>query len=197
MIEGVQIKDLKPIIDDRGFLTELVRESDFKKKIILAGKTTDLMQKIPIKQTYLTTIREKGIVKGMHYHKLQYDRFIAISGAIKLVLVDTRIDSDTFGEIQIIILEDRNKVVLIPPKVLHGFQALTDGVMILNNVSEEYNHKEPDEYRFPYFGEYYIDKNTGELCGGSTYKEYLIVNKKIHQVDLIKLDKDVWRITNR
>ena len=80
MIEGVNIKKLKVIPDERGRLMEIVRADDegFRK----------------FGQVYLTTA-DPGVVKGWHYHKKQYDYMTVISGMMKIVLYDMREGSST------------------------------------------------------------------------------------------------------
>ncbi|GAH80031.1 unnamed protein product, partial [marine sediment metagenome] len=65
MIEGVIVKKLRVMPDERGFLIELLRsdEEAFKE----------------FGQVYLTTCYP-GVVKGWHYHKKQMDNFICVKG---------------------------------------------------------------------------------------------------------------------
>ncbi|HEY3226874.1 MAG TPA: WxcM-like domain-containing protein, partial [Planctomycetota bacterium] len=73
IIDGVKVKSLKPIADERGHLMELVRRDD--PAFIKFG------------QVYMTTAFP-GVVKGWHYHKAQVDNFACVQGQIKLVLFD-------------------------------------------------------------------------------------------------------------
>lgn len=138
MIEGVKVKQLKMILDDRGRLMEMLRADDaiFKK----------------FGQTYITTAKP-GVVKGWHYHKVQTDHFICVRGEIRLGLYDARKDSPTFGETQDFRMAldqgpDKRILVQIPPYVYHGFKAISDAeAFVINMPTEPYNHKSPDEYR--------------------------------------------------
>ena len=134
MIEGVKVKKLKVILDNRGQLMEILRSDD------------DIFQKFG--QVYMTTVFP-GIVKAWHYHKLQTDNFTCVSGKMKLALYDARKDSKTYKEVNefIISLED-SMLVRIPPLVYHGFKCIGDTeAIVVNTVTEPYNHKNPDEYR--------------------------------------------------
>lgn len=137
MIDGVQVKDLKPIPDERGMLVELLRcdEPLFKK----------------FGQVYCTTAFP-GVVKGWHFHKVQWDHFICVHGTVKLVLYDDREGSKTRGETNEFFLGIRNpKLVAIPPGVLHGFKGVGDHEAIMINVpTEPYKHAQPDEFRRPW-----------------------------------------------
>ncbi len=134
MIEGVRVKPLRMIPDERGRLMELLRADD---EIF-----------IKFGQVYMTTVYP-GVVKAWHYHKKQYDNFVAIRGMIKLVLYDAREDSPTRGEINEFFIGDWNpQLVQIPPGVYHGFKCISETEAIVINIpTEVYNYAQPDEYR--------------------------------------------------
>lgn len=135
MIEGVRVKNLKVIPDERGKLMEILRCDD---QIFLQ-----------FGQVYMTTAK-LGVVKAWHWHKKQTDSFSCVYGKIKLVLFDARESSPTFNEINEFILNlDAPKLVQIPPMVYHGFKAEGDVEAIVINIPTfPYNHLAPDEYRF-------------------------------------------------
>lgn len=141
MIEGVKIKKLKVIPDERGRLMEILRCDD------------GVFEKFG--QVYITTALP-GIIKAWHYHKKQDDHFTCILGKIRLALYDAREDSTTKGEINefILSLEDPF-LVKIPKMVYHGFKDIADTEsMIINIPTMPYNRDEPDEYRVdPYDNE--------------------------------------------
>ncbi len=140
MIEGVEVKKLKPIEDDRGFLMEILRsdEAIFKN----------------FGQCYVTGVHP-GIVKGWHYHKKQYDHFCCLGGTAKVVLYDGREKSKTYREVNEFILSLKAPLLVkIPPFVYHGFTAVgEEDALILNLPTEPYNYAEPDEYREAPFSE--------------------------------------------
>ena len=135
MIDGVTVKRLKPISDERGRLMEIFRVSETK---------------INPKQVYLTTAYE-NVVKdknAFHMHKKQHDFFCCVKGMIKLVLVDTRDGSKTKGEInEFEIGEDSFSLVGIPQEVLHAFKSMKGESFIINCISNEYDKSDPDEIR--------------------------------------------------
>jgi len=134
MIEGVKVKPLRMIPDERGRLMELLRADD---EIF-----------IKFGQVYMTTVYP-GVVKAWHYHKKQYDNFVAVRGMIKLVLYDAREDSPTRGEINEFFIGDWNpQLVQIPPGVYHGFKCISETEAIVINIpTEVYDYAQPDEYR--------------------------------------------------
>lgn len=138
MIDGVQLKKLRPISDERGFVLEILRADDtfFKK----------------FGQTYLSVVYP-GVVKGWHYHKIQTDHFTVIKGMAKVVLYDQRQDSKTFGTINEFFIGELNPMlIVIPPLVVHGMKGIgAEPAYLINCPSELYNYDKPDEYRIdPY-----------------------------------------------
>ncbi|HEX7393168.1 MAG TPA: dTDP-4-dehydrorhamnose 3,5-epimerase family protein [Thermoplasmata archaeon] len=142
-IEGVVVKPLRRIVDDRGWLMEIFR-SDWPE-----------FQKFG--QTYLTTCKP-GVVKGWHFHKLQSDHFVPVKGNALVALYDAREDSKTKGVLQEVEVYSGQepKFIKIPPVVYHGFTPLDDNeIWVVNTPTELYNYKQPDEYR--------LDWNDGSI----------------------------------
>ena len=134
MIQGVEIKNLKVIKDNRGFLMEMLRCDDaiFKR----------------FGQVYLS-VCNPNIVKGWHYHKKQTDHFVIVKGNAKVVLYDIRENSPTKGEIQEVFMGEDNPILLkIPTFVLHGMTpADNNPIYLINCPTEPYDYKNPDEFR--------------------------------------------------
>jgi dTDP-4-dehydrorhamnose 3,5-epimerase len=137
MIEGVKVKDLEPLPDDRGMLMEIWRSDD-----------PDFQR---FGQVYITWVNP-GVVKAWHYHVKQTDHFVCVAGMAKVALYDAREGSPTFGETNDVIMGwQRQRLLIIPPGIYHGFTAVgTESAGIVNIPSEPYNHENPDEYRRPY-----------------------------------------------
>jgi len=134
MIEGVRVKILKIIPDNRGRLMEILRCDD------------ECFQHFG--QVYMTTAYP-GIIKAWHYHKLQADNFTCVFGKILLALYDARRGSSTYREINdFIISPEEPKLIHIPKEVYHGFKNISDSeAIVINTVTNPYNHNYPDEYR--------------------------------------------------
>lgn len=134
MIEGVFIKKLKLIPDERGRLMEMLRCDDkiFKK----------------FGQIYMTTVKP-NYVKAWHYHKKQTDNFVCVKGKVRVGLYDSRKKSKTRGNVQEVILGFENPVLLqIPSGVFHGFESdCNEESIVINIPTEPYNYTKPDEYR--------------------------------------------------
>ena len=134
MIEGVKVRKLKVIPDERGRLMEMVRADD-----------EDFTH---FGQVYLTTAYP-GVVKGWHYHEKQHDNMVVVSGMMKIVLYDRREDSKTHGEVNEFFAGSHNPLrITIPPGVCHGFKCISsEEAVVINTVSEPYNYENPDELR--------------------------------------------------
>jgi len=134
MIEGVTIKKLKVIPDERGRLMEILRRDD------------EVFQGFG--QVYMTTAYP-GVVKGWHYHKTQSDNMAVVRGTMKIVLYDGREDSPTYREVNELFAGEHNPILVhIPPYVYHGFKCVSPEEAIVVNVpTEVYEYDRPDEFR--------------------------------------------------
>jgi dTDP-4-dehydrorhamnose 3,5-epimerase len=134
MIEGVVVKPLRVIPDERGRLMEILRRDD----AFFTG----------FGQVYVTT-GYPGVVKAWHYHKRQFDHFCVVKGMMKVVLYDSREGSPTRGEVNEFFMGEHRPILLrIPPLVYHGFKAIgPDEALLVNVPTETYDYASPDEHR--------------------------------------------------
>jgi dTDP-4-dehydrorhamnose 3,5-epimerase len=133
-IEGVQVKPLKVVPDERGWLMEVLREDDE----LFGG-----FGQVYVSATY------PGVVKAWHFHMRQTDNFACIAGMIKLVLVDTRKESPTRDTINEFFLGVQNPVLVQVPKlVYHGWKCIgAEPALVINVPDEPYDRTNPDEQR--------------------------------------------------
>ena len=138
LIQGVQVKQLKWIPDERGKLMEMLRCDD------------TVFEKFG--QVYVTTCYP-GVVKAWHYHRNQSDNMVVVKGMAKVALYDQREDSPTKGIVnEFFIGEDNPMLIHIPKMVLHGFKAYgSELAYVVNTVTQPYNHQQPDELRIDPF----------------------------------------------
>jgi|SRR5579871_1698758 len=134
LIKDVHVKPLRWIPDERGRLMEILRTDD------------SIFTKFG--QAYVTTTWP-GVVKAWHYHKLQDDHFCCLTGMIKLVVYDNREDSPTHKVLNEFFIGDHNAQLIVVPRLCyHGWKCVSlNEAMILNLVTEPYQHAAPDEYR--------------------------------------------------
>ena len=137
-IDGVEITQLKLLPNEKGRLMEVQRRDDTN----FPG----------FGQIYLTQ-SYAGVIKAWYRHRVQIDQIATIIGLVKLVLYDDRKTSPTCGEVnEIMFGELMPRLVLIPPGVWHGFQAVGDtSAFLLHLNSEPFLTDAPDEERLdPY-----------------------------------------------
>jgi len=143
MIDGVMIKRLKVIPDERGRLMECLRCDD------------ELF--IHFGQFYVTTTYP-GIVKGWHLHDAQCDNIVCVKGMIKLVLFDGRDGRDgappspTAGRIDEFFLGEHNPMLVrVPAGIWHGWKCTSlEEAYIVNAPTEVYRYDDPDQRELPH-----------------------------------------------
>ena len=130
LIEGVRVKRLRVIPDERGRVMEILRRDD------------DLF--LGFGQAYLTTV-----TKAWHCHERQTDNFVVVGGMAKLVLYDEREDSPTRGLANEFFLGIHNPLLVqIPPRVWHGLKCVGETeCLVINFPTEPYDYGHPDEHR--------------------------------------------------
>jgi len=110
MIEGVQINSRRVIPDDRGKIMHIMKSNDDQFK--------------SFGEVYCSSIYP-GVVKGWHMHKKMTLNYVVLKGNIKFVLYDDRPNSQTYKQIQeIIIGENQYVMVTVPPFVWNGFKGI-------------------------------------------------------------------------
>ena len=152
-IEGVRLHMLGPLqADHRGALLEVIdaRHPFWEEPIVYA---------------YRISIRP-GRIKGWGMHKLQSDRYLMLSGRLRVVLYDGRVSSRTyqrFSEFQF--TDETPGLLLIPPGVWHADQNAGDqDAVIVNFPTRAYDHDRPDKHR--------IDLRSGEIPFDWTLRDY-------------------------
>lgn len=142
MIDGVLIKQLRKIPDERGTIMHMIKADD-----------PDFEQ---FGEIYFSTVYP-NVIKGWHIHKEMTLNYAVIYGMIKLVLYDERENSPTNGETQeIFIGRDNYCLVKIPPLIWNGFKGIGDTIAIVANLAsiphnpDEMERLDPFDSRIPY-----------------------------------------------
>jgi dTDP-4-dehydrorhamnose 3,5-epimerase len=134
LIDGVIVKRLRPIPDERGRLMEILRADDpfFDK----------------FGQVYMTTVFP-GVVKAWHLHRRQTDHLAVLVGTVRLGLYDPREGSPTRGLVNEFFPGEHDPMLVrVPVGVLHGIKGVgTREALVLNVPSEPYDPICPDELR--------------------------------------------------
>ena len=136
-LDGVVVKHLKKNADDRGFLTEVLRNDD------------NLLKKFG-QLTF--TAAFPGVIKAFHYHKRQDDFWFCPFGNIQIVLFDLREKSSTYHQKQVVFAGENNFVsLLIPRGIAHGYKVLGNKEAgLFYATSESYDRHNPDEFRLDF-----------------------------------------------
>jgi len=119
-IRGVLIKPLSIIKDSRGWLTELFRIDEWPAEFHPS-------------MAYISSTFP-GVTRGPHEHVDQADLFCFLGPSnFKLRMWDNRADSETFGNVNTVIVGEMNPVaVLVPKGIVHAYKNIgdVDGVVI-------------------------------------------------------------------
>ncbi len=121
MIEGVIVKPLRTISDERGSVLKMQESSDPEFK--------------GFGEIYFSTVYP-GVVKGWHLHEANILNYSVVRGTIKLVMFDDREGSPTRGELMEMFLTDRERVLVqIPPGVWNGFKGVGTSEAIVADLT--------------------------------------------------------------
>jgi dTDP-4-dehydrorhamnose 3,5-epimerase len=129
MIDGVKTTPLRQIVDERGKIMHMMK------------KDSEIFEKFG--EIYFSTINP-GFIKAWHLHKEATLNYACVKGKVKLVLLDDRKDSSTFGQYQELMLSPKDYfLVTIPPFIWNGFKGLDDSESIIANcLTLPHNEKE-------------------------------------------------------
>ena len=122
MIDGVAVRPLRRIPDERGMVMHMLRADDphFER----------------FGEIYFSVIYP-GVIKGWHLHSRMTINYAVVEGSIKLVLYDQRRDSPTHGMLQEIVFGQVNyQLVRVPPGIINGFTAVGRKGAIVANCAD-------------------------------------------------------------
>ena len=130
-LQGVRIDDLESRLDGH------VRRVSLDPGLIHADKQID----------YSWT--QSKMIDAFHYHLDSEETWFFAKGKAKVVLIDLRVDSPTFGLANTIICgQSALRMIFIPRGVAHGYLSLSDTDLI--SFASTYDPKSSDEYRVSY-----------------------------------------------
>ena len=131
-IDGAWSVESEKLEDERGWFARVFCERAFAEHEM----ETNFLQHS------LSFSREKGTLRGLHYQNEPHSETKLVSclqGVIWDVLVDLRPSSPTYGRWAGLELSSENGVQLyIPEGCAHGFQTLTDDVLLRYMISRPY-----------------------------------------------------------
>ena len=135
-IRDVILRELTPLLDGRGEVTELW-SLPWVEKFGLAHP----------KHVYQSAT-DFGVIKAWHMHEIHTDQFTVTRGKLQVTLVDVREESPTFGHINTIFMGTlRPRLLKIPPLVMHGWKALSEPEVLVVNLQTE-TYDPADEFKY-------------------------------------------------
>jgi dTDP-4-dehydrorhamnose 3,5-epimerase len=137
-VEGVLFRPTRPVPHEDGFLTEVARAS------------WDMMTDLPVTQVHITTTFA-GRIRAWGLHQISIDRLYVVTGLVKLVVFDGRLDSPTHGHVTELVVSERNPgLLIIPPNLYHGWKNIgTSEAIIINMPTSLYHYDGPDALDLP------------------------------------------------
>ena len=127
-LPGVVIGRLQRFPDARGSFAEAWRASGDKSTDPFAGVQANLSSSA------------RGVLRGLHLHQRQLDRWIVLDGVAFVALVDLRsmVAGDATEPSVLTATLAKDETVVIPPGVAHGFLAI-EPLELLYVVTNEYD----------------------------------------------------------
>lgn len=137
LIEGVRVKEIKNVVKDNGYLTELWRK-DWN------------LDELDIEQVFQNVLYPSER-SGWHAHERTTDRIIVNWGVLKIILFDSRKESPSYNKINEFRCGSlRPMLLVIPPQVFHAVQNTSDQpASLINLVDKAYDYQNPDHWRLP------------------------------------------------
>lgn len=129
MIDGVVVRPLRQIPDERGVIMHMMKSTD-----------PDFRG---FGEIYFSGV-QPGAIKGWHIHRQMTLNYAVPIGQIKFVMYDSRQESPTKGMVQEVFLGYANyALVTVPPMVWNGFKGLGTSMSLVANCAT--HPHDPDE----------------------------------------------------
>ena len=135
MLQGLKIKSLRTLVDERGSFTEIFRSA-----------WKDMFEDVIVQANLSTTF--PGIIRAWHKHERgQVDYFLILKGSAKICVYD-----EFNKELEEIISTGKNlQIIRIPGHFWHGFKSIgNEPTYLLYFVNKYYDPNNPDEIRRPW-----------------------------------------------
>lgn len=143
-IKGVQIIDLRLLVDDGGSFAELVRFDENGNLLAVP--------EFKVRQSSYSQVLP-GAIKAFHLHYNQEDVwFVPPTDRLLIGLIDARKDSPTAGaSMRFVMGAGKAQLLYIPRGVGHGGANIgTEPATILYYVNQHFDLNDPDERRLPW-----------------------------------------------
>ncbi len=132
-LKGAFIVDIEPIEDARGFFARSWCQEEFKRHALNPR----------LEQCNISFNKKNGTLRGMHFQLSPHQEAKLVrctKGNIYDVIIDMRLESETFREwIGIELSADNRRMLYVPEGFAHGYQTMEDDSEIFYQVSESYH----------------------------------------------------------
>ena len=129
MIDGVAVRPLRQLPDERGKIMHMLREDDphFSR----------------FGEIYFSVVYP-GAIKAWHLHRMMTLNYAVVAGTIKLVLFDDRAESPTRGNLMELFPGEANYcLITVPPLVWNGFKGIgTNPAVVANCATHAHDPEE-------------------------------------------------------
>lgn len=141
LLAGVRFRPTRPVPHEDGHVTEVARAS------------WEVLQR-PLVQVHITTTFA-GRIRAWGLHPQGTDRLFVVSGLVKFVLFDGRKDSPTVGQLNELVVSEKNPgLLIVPPNLYHGWKNIgTSEAIIINMPDRMYDYDQPDALDLPWDSE--------------------------------------------
>jgi dTDP-4-dehydrorhamnose 3,5-epimerase len=138
LLAGVRFRPTRPVPHEDGHVTEVARTS------------WEVLER-PIVQVHITTTFA-GRIRAWGLHPQGTDRLFVVSGLVKFVLFDGRKDSPTVGQLNELVVSEKNPgLLIVPPNLYHGWKNIgTSEAVIINMPDRMYDYDQPDALDLPW-----------------------------------------------
>lgn len=137
-IAGLEFRTTRPVPHEDGHVAEVAR-ADWD---IIGG---------PVVQVHTTTTFA-GRIRAWGLHQRSTDRLFVVTGLVRIVVFDGRVDSGSTGAVNEFIVSEKNPgLLVVPPNLYHGWKNIgTTEAVIINMPTELYAYDAPDALDLPW-----------------------------------------------
>ncbi|MGE4465965.1 dTDP-4-dehydrorhamnose 3,5-epimerase [Sphaerochaeta sp.] len=126
-LDGLVLIEPQVFTDDRGFVMESFKASDFASNELPSGF---------VQENH--SVSSKNVLRGLHYQTLPYAQgklIRCVRGKVADIAVDIRRNSPTFGQwVKEVLSAENRKMLYIPSGFAHGFVVLSETAEVIYKI---------------------------------------------------------------
>ncbi len=133
------------------YIQEVVARGDDRGTFVPFLNNTNALpdqEGLAIKRMYYVYNYGKGIIRGFHYHKLEWKYFIIVSGAAKFVALNPEHSEEVFTFIS---SARKPNMIVVPPTYANGWISLEENTILICGSTASFEESIADDKRYdPY-----------------------------------------------